>query len=322
MLVHFLYRYLFVVSEEAQHMRYAQRSRAAGRRRRVRLQAVAASIAVLFVRSYARAQRIHWAMLARGFTGLLPTRQGFRWQACDFVCLSLTGGYLARGAGGRAASTVSLVDPIIEVRNLHFTYPDGTRALAGIDLKISAGQAVALLGPNGSGKTTFVLHLNGLLRGSGEVLVCGYRVAKENLPKIRQKVGLVFQEPDDQLFMPTLREDVAFGPSNLGLSVEEVDRAVAGALELVGLKGLEKRAPYHLSAGEKRRAGLAGVLAMSPDVLLLDEPTTWLDPPGRASLIELLHPLKQTKVIVTHDLELARLLCTRAGVLPARQNCR
>ena len=213
---------------------------------------------------------------------------------------------------------MNLIEPVIEVHNLRFTYPDGTQALAGVNLKISAGEAVVLLGPNGSGKTTFVLHLNGLLSGSGEVRICGCQlvkqdqVVKQNLRKVRQKVGVVFQEPDDQLFMPTVREDVAFGPSNLGLSAEEVDQAVANALELVGLKGLEGRAPYHLSAGEKRRAALAGVLAMNPEVLVLDEPTTWLDPPGRASLIELLRPLRQTKVIVTHDLELAHLLCTRA----------
>ena len=207
---------------------------------------------------------------------------------------------------------MSLVELVIEVDDLRFTYPDGTRALAGINLKISAGEAVVLLGPNGSGKTTFVLHLNGLLSGSGEVRIGGCQVVKRNLRKVRQKVGLVFQEPDDQLFMPTVREDVAFGPSNLGLPAEEVDQVVASALELVGLRGLESRAPYHLSAGEKRRAALAGVLAMNPEVLVLDEPTTWLDPPGRASLIDLLRPLKQTKVIVTHDLELARLLCPRA----------
>jgi len=201
---------------------------------------------------------------------------------------------------------------VIEVRDLDFTYPDGTRALAGINLKIPPGEPVALLGPNGSGKTTLVLHLNGLLAGKGEVLVCGHKVEKKNLPLIRQKVGLVFQEADDQLFMPTVLEDVAFGPLNLGLPPEEVDRAVAAALELVGLKGLEKKAPYHLSAGEKRRAALAGVLAMNPEILVLDEPTTALDPPGRASLIELLQPLKQTKIIVTHDSDLARVLCTRA----------
>ncbi len=204
---------------------------------------------------------------------------------------------------------------VIEVRDLDFTYPDGTHALAGINLKIAPGESVALLGPNGSGKTTLVLHLNGLLAGQGEVFICGHRVEKKNLPLIRQKVGLVFQEADDQLFMPTVLEDVAFGPMNLGLPPEEVDRAVAAALELVGLKGLEKKAPYHLSAGEKRRAALAGVLAMNPEILVLDEPTTALDPPGRASLIELLQPLKQTKIIVTHDSDLARALCTRAVFL-------
>ncbi len=202
--------------------------------------------------------------------------------------------------------------PAIEVHNLHFTYPDGTEALKGIDLKIEAGQAVAFLGPNGSGKTTFALHLNGLLSGNGEIRICGDTVERRNLARIRQKVGLVFQEADDQLFMPTVEEDVAFGPLNLGLSWEEADRAAAAALQRVGLEGMGSRAPYHLSAGEKRRAALAGVLAMDPEILVLDEPTTSLDPPGRASLMELLQALRQTKIIITHDLELARQLCTRA----------
>ena len=204
------------------------------------------------------------------------------------------------------------MDPAIQVRDLQFTYPDGTRALAGIHLSIAAGDAVALLGPNGSGKTTLALHLNGLLSGTGEIRVCGERVEKKNLPRIRQKVGLVFQEADDQLFMPTVHEDVCFGPLNLGLPAEEADRAAEAALKRVGLEGAGSRAPYHLSAGEKRRAALAGVLAMNPEILVLDEPTTFLDPPGRASLIALLRSLRQTKMIITHDLDLARELCLRA----------
>lgn len=205
------------------------------------------------------------------------------------------------------------MEPIIEVRDLRFTYPDGTRALDGASLAVRAGEAVALLGPNGSGKTTFVLHLNGLLGGGGgEARVCGLRAEKKNLRAIRQKVGLVFQEADDQLFMPTLYEDVAFGPLNLGMTREAAGRAVEEALARVGLAGMERRAPYHLSAGEKRRAALAGVLAMNPEILVLDEPTSSLDPPGRAALIELLQALQQTKLIVTHDLDMARLLCSRA----------
>jgi cobalt/nickel transport system ATP-binding protein len=204
------------------------------------------------------------------------------------------------------------MNPVIEVRSLRFAYPDGTLALDGIDVTIDSGESVALFGPNGSGKTTFVLHLNGLLAGEGDVRICGEPIGKRNLRRIRQQVGLVFQDADDQLFMPTVGEDVAFGPLNLGATPEEAQRAAAAALEQVGLAGMERRAPYHLSAGEKRRAALAGVLAMAPEILVLDEPTTALDPPGRLSLIGLLSPLRQTKLVVTHDTELARHVCGRA----------
>lgn len=201
---------------------------------------------------------------------------------------------------------------VIEVSNLRFAYPDGSRALDGIDVTIDAGESVALFGPNGSGKTTFVLHLNGLLVGEGDVRICGEPISRRNLRRIRQRVGLVFQDADDQLFMPTVGEDVAFGPLNLGATPEQAQRAAMAALEQVGLAGMERRAPYHLSAGEKRRAALAGVLAMAPEILVLDEPTTALDPPGRLSLIGLLRPLRQTKLIITHDTELARHVCGRA----------
>jgi cobalt/nickel transport system ATP-binding protein len=150
------------------------------------------------------------------------------------------------------------MNPVIQVRSLRFAYPDGTRELDGIDVTIDAGESVALFGPNGSGKTTFVLHLNGLLAGEGDVRICGEPISRRNLRRIRQQVGLVFQDADDQLFMPTVGEDVAFGPLNLGATPEEAQRAAAAALEQVGLAGMERRAPYHLSAGEKRRAALAG----------------------------------------------------------------
>jgi cobalt/nickel transport system ATP-binding protein len=204
------------------------------------------------------------------------------------------------------------VEPLIKVRDLHFRYEDGTLALDGVNFELSAGETVALFGPNGSGKTTFVLHLNGLLLGQGEVTVGGLRVEKNNLGLVRRKVGLVFQDADEQLFMPTVFEDVCFGPLNLGLSPPEAAAVARHALEQVGMGHALERAPYHLSAGEKRRVALAGVLAMQPEILVLDEPTTFLDPPGRRALLEVLRGLPQAKLIVTHDVWFARALARRA----------
>jgi cobalt/nickel transport system ATP-binding protein len=196
---------------------------------------------------------------------------------------------------------------LIQIRGLSYRYPDGTQALDGVDFDLYRGESVALLGANGSGKTTFVLHLNGLLEGQGLVEVCG-------MPpdQARAKVGVVFQDSDEQLFMPTVLEDVAFGPLNLGL---EPDAATARArlmLERVGMAEALGKAPYHLSAGEKKRVAIAGVLAMEPEILVLDEPTTFLDPPAQQHLTELLKSLPQAKIIVTHDVELAGELATRA----------
>ena len=202
--------------------------------------------------------------------------------------------------------------PLIDARGLRFRYPDGTLALDGVDFQLLPGETVALLGANGSGKTTFVLHLNGLLRGEGTITVCGLTLDKENLPVVRRKIGLVFQDSDEQLFMPTVLEDVAFGPLNRGLSAEEAVAQARAALQRVGMEGLEDRAPYHLSAGEKRRVALAGVLAMAPEILVLDEPTTFLDPPGQRNLVELLLSLPQAKLLVTHDAHFARALAQRA----------
>jgi energy-coupling factor transporter ATP-binding protein EcfA2/energy-coupling factor transporter transmembrane protein EcfT len=278
--VQFLYRYLFVVSEQAQHMLLAARSR--GGTRFGGFAAAAGAVAVLFARSYARADGIHRAMLARS-----------RLDA-------------AAGAEGVGPGVV------IAIRGLRYRYQDGTQALDGIDFELLPGETVALLGPNGSGKTTFVHHLNGLLAGEGEVTVCGLRVEKANLPAIRRKVGLVFQDSDEQLFMPTVLEDVSFGPLNLGQAPEQARRAAERALRQVGMEHALDKAPYHLSAGEKRRAALAGVLAMEPEILVLDEPTTFLDPAGQRDLAELLRNLPQAKVIVTHDTAFARLLAHRA----------
>jgi cobalt/nickel transport system ATP-binding protein len=201
---------------------------------------------------------------------------------------------------------------LIEVRGLRFRYDDGTLALDGVDFQLFPGETVALFGRNGSGKTTFVHHLNGLLAGDGFVSVCGARVEKTSLPTVRRKIGLVFQDSDEQLFMPTVLEDVAFGPLNRGLGTATAIETARHALRDVGLEALAGRAPYHLSAGEKKRVALAGILAMQPEILVLDEPTTFLDPPAQRDLVALLRRLPQAKLIVTHDARFARALARRA----------
>ena len=207
----------------------------------------------------------------------------------------------------------------IEVTNLKYRYHDGTEALRGASLRVAPGECVALLGPNGSGKSTLLLHLNGILpeklSGNGAVKILGEAVAPQNLEKIRRQVGLVFQDPDDQLFCPTVQEDVAFGPQQLGLTEAEVAARVEKSLAQVGLAGFGHRATHHLSHGEKRRLCLAGVLACEPAILILDEPTSDLDPRGRREFKALLRQIPATKLIATHDLELAVELCPRAIVL-------
>lgn len=205
---------------------------------------------------------------------------------------------------------------VLEVRGLSFAYPDGTEALGGVDLTLGAGEKVALLGPNGAGKTTLLLALIGILMAqAGEVVVGGVTLTPDSLIEVRRRIGIVFQDPDDQLFMPSVARDVAFGPANLGLEAEEVERRTRRALAAVGLEGFGGRAPHHLSGGEARRAALATVLAMDPEVLVLDEPSSNLDPAGRRALVDLLAGLDTTQLIVTHDLPLALQLCGRAVVL-------
>ncbi|MGF1597037.1 MAG: energy-coupling factor ABC transporter ATP-binding protein [Acidimicrobiales bacterium] len=205
----------------------------------------------------------------------------------------------------------------LRLDGLRYRYPGAPRAvLDGVDLHVGAGERVAVLGPNGSGKTTLVLHLNGLLRADGgSVTVGDDRVEDATVADIRRRVGLVFQDPDDQLFMHTVHDDVAFGPANLGLDGPERDRRVDEALRAVGALELAGRTPHHLSGGEKRRAAIATVLAMEPDVLVLDEPTSGLDPVGRRELAELLVGLDPTQLIVTHDLPFALATCDRAVIL-------
>ena len=209
-------------------------------------------------------------------------------------------------------------DVALMLDDVWYRYPGEDRyALAGVSLSVRRGEAVALIGPNVAGKSTLLLHLNGILRPErGRVHVLGRHV-DDDVRWARSKVGLVFQNPDDQLFCPTVEEDVAFGPLNMGLPREEVRRRVVGALEMVGLVGREfqKRHPHHLSQGERQRAAIAGVLAMQPEVLALDEPTSNLDPSAREGLMELLCELPQTKVIATHDMEFAAETCERAVLL-------
>ncbi len=206
--------------------------------------------------------------------------------------------------------------PSLDVRDLAFAYPDGHQALFGVDLTINQGERVALLGPNGAGKTTLVLHLNGILTaGRGSVTVAGLPVAKENVQEIRRRVGIVFQDPDDQLFMPTVREDVAFGPANLGVRGDELDARVDEALDAVGMLQFRDRPPHHLSFGQRRRVAVATVLAMQPEILVLDEPSSNLDPTSRRELAEILLDLGLTTLMVTHDLPYALQLCPRSVVL-------
>lgn len=211
--------------------------------------------------------------------------------------------------------------PAVEVRGLAFAYPDGRQALYGVDLVVQPGERVALLGPNGAGKTTLVLHLNGILgpvsggTGTGTVRIAGLELTREHLTAVRQRVGLVFQDPDDQLFMPTVRDDVAFGPANAGLRGEELDARVREALERVGMLEHADRPPHHLSFGQRRRVAVATVLAMRPDVLVLDEPSSNLDPASRRELADILTGLDVTVLMVTHDLPYALQLCPRSVLL-------
>ncbi|MFD7865820.1 energy-coupling factor ABC transporter ATP-binding protein [Streptomyces sp. NPDC057682] len=208
------------------------------------------------------------------------------------------------------------VPPSLEVSGLAYAYPDGHQALFGVDLTVARGERVALLGPNGAGKTTLVLHLNGILEaGAGTVRVAGMPVDKRNMAEIRRRVGIVFQDPDDQLFMPTVREDVAFGPASGGLRGAELEERVMEALKQVGMEEYAGRPPHHLSFGQRRRVAVATVLAMRPEILVLDEPSSNLDPASRRELADILRGLDVTVLMVTHDLPYALELCARSVIL-------
>jgi cobalt/nickel transport system ATP-binding protein len=212
--------------------------------------------------------------------------------------------------------------PVLDLEGVAFAYPDGHQALFGVDLHVHPGERVALLGPNGAGKTTLVLHLNGILsaetgHGEGRVAVSGLPVTRKNLREIRRRVGIVFQDPDDQLFMGSVRADVAFGPANLGLKGAALERRVMDALEQVGMAEFADRPPHHLSFGQRRRVAVATVLAMEPEILVLDEPSSNLDPASRRELADILRGLDVTLLMVTHDLPYALELCPRSVVLSA-----
>jgi cobalt/nickel transport system ATP-binding protein len=205
---------------------------------------------------------------------------------------------------------------IIEIKELQHTYPDGTFALRGVSFTIHHGESVAIVGANGAGKSTLLLHLNGFLAPTaGTVRIGDLPLTKNTLPEIRRTVGMVFQDPDDQLFMPTVYEDVAFGPYNLGLPKEEVDARVEQSLQIVGVEHLKNKPPYRLSNGEKRRVAIASILSMAPDILVMDEPTTGLDPFARRRLIRLMREFHHTKIVTSHDLDMVLDLCERTIVL-------
>lgn len=205
---------------------------------------------------------------------------------------------------------------IVEVQSLTYSYPDGTPAIDGVSFRITHGESVAIVGANGAGKSTLLHHLNGyILPEEGTVRIGDFPLTKTTVQDVRRSVGMVFQDCDDQLFMPTVYDDVAFGPLNLGLPEEDVDRRVVAALEEVGTLHLKDRPPHRLSGGEKRSVAIATVLAMSPDILVMDEPTTGLDPKARRCLIELLQSFHHTKIIATHDLDLVLDLCERTIVM-------
>ena len=205
---------------------------------------------------------------------------------------------------------------LVEMRHVTFTYPDGTAALQDVSFRITHGESVALIGENGAGKSTLLLHLNGFLTPmSGSVRVGDLPVMKSTLPAIRRSIGMIFQHPDDQLFMPTVHDDVAFGPLNLGLPPEEVETRVTNALTLVGMAHVAKKPPYRLSEGQKRSIAIATVLALEPNMLIMDEPSSNLDPKSRRNLINLLRTFTHTKIIATHDLEMALDVCERTMIM-------
>ena len=209
----------------------------------------------------------------------------------------------------------------LETKNLSFTYPDGTQALKNVNIQIKKGEKIAIMGPNGAGKSTLFSHFNGLSEPtSGHVEVDGEKIIfdRDELLKVRQKVGIVFQDPNDQLFAPTVKEDVAFGPMNLGLEYDEVEKRIEESLEMVGMSGFEDKTPHHLSGGQQKRVAIAGIVAMRPEIMILDEPTAGLDPEGVDKVLDILNNLNKdgmSIVISSHDIEMVNEFADKIFVL-------
>jgi len=199
----------------------------------------------------------------------------------------------------------------VEISDLTYSYPDGRKALYGVNLTVNKGDTAGLIGHNGAGKSTLIMLLNGVFTGKGTIKIAGLPLEKKHLKEIRRAVGVVFQNPDDQLFMPTVFDDIAFGPLNFGLSCEETKERVSEVIKALKLEGFEERLPHHLSTGEKKRVSIATVLSMKPSIIILDEPSSNLDPKGRRELIKLLKTIEGTKIIATHDLELVLEICNK-----------
>jgi len=316
-----MYRYLFVLVDEAQRLIRARDARSAelsdrrGPSIAWRARIAGRMIGTLFLRTYERSERIYLAMVSRGFAGEIRTlssrasdKRQDRSNASGHEpkwCPDDRNGHLESIGRGT----------MITVRNLEYAYPDGHVALRGIDLSVTRGERIGLIGVNGAGKSTLLLHLNGLLSGKGSIQVAGTPVDKENIRQIRREVGLVFQDPDDQLFSPTVFDDVAFGPLYMGYDEDEVRERSAWALGQVNMRDFGERMSHRLSLGEKKRISLATVLSMEPSVLALDEPSAGLDPRARQNLIDLLATLPQTMIIASHDLQFVQALCDRVIVL-------
>ncbi len=310
----FVYRYLFVVVDEVQRMRAALSARGYQPRTALHASALGRIASALFLRTHARGERVYLAMVSRGYRGSMPALETLRFRVIDAAFVAAIAACLLAASSGDHAMAC-----LINARNVSYRYPDGREALRGVTLAVEHGERVAVLGPNGAGKTTFVYHLNGLLRGEGSLEVAGLEVDDSTLRRLRPRVGLVFQDPDDQLFMPTVREDVAFGPLNMGETQEVVAARVDDALRTVRMEHAADRPPHQLSMGERRRVAIATVLAMRPQLLVLDEPTANLDPRGRRELLDVLTRIERTMLVVTHDLPFAAQLCERAVILSGGQ---
>ncbi len=207
-------------------------------------------------------------------------------------------------------------DSVIVVNNLSYRYPDGTQALKSVSFEVRAGECLGIVGGNGAGKSTLLLHLNGILVGDGgDIFIFGMRVERKNLKTIRQKLGLVFQNPEDQLFSATLYDDIAFGPRNMGIEGDELERVVDETLRYFKLEGYRNKNPYHLSFGEKKIAAIATIYSMRPEIYCFDEPTSNLDPRSREEIVDILGRIDKTRLIITHDIELVKQLCERVMVL-------